>query len=442
MAKSEKGCDHHSRCPTGHGRRLNETFGELIIIDMAAYAYKVADASGKITKGTLNAEDERSAVRKLQNQGYIPIRIQLSDGGSDFAKTKLTKKLVSPFNRISSKDVMVFTMDLAVLLEAGLPVDRALSILIDLIEKERLRAVIEEILKSVQGGAYLSDAMTKYPEAFSTFYVNMVKAGEIGGVLEDTLKRLGLFLEASQELKGYIVSSMIYPAFLVMVGGLSLVVLLAFVIPKFSVIFSDLGAALPLSTKLLLNLSTGLKNWWWLVPFIMGACWILWDRYSRTYGGRIRIDRTKLRLPIIGKLITKIETARFARTLGVLLRSGVQILQALELVRDIIGNSVIAGAMKSVHARVKEGDRLSKSLEDAGILPSLGIQMIMVGEESGRLAEMLLQVATNYEKETRETIKQLISLLEPVMILFMGLVVGFIVIAMLMGVFSMNEIPF
>jgi len=249
-------------------------------------------------------------------------------------------------------------------------------------------------------------------------------------------------LEASQELKGYVISSMIYPAFLVLVGGMSLIVLLTFVIPKFAVIFSDLGTAMPLSTKILLNLSTGLKNWWWLLPLVVAACWIMWNRYSRTPGGRTRIDRTKLRLPVLGELISKIETARFARTLGVLLRSGVQILQALELVRDIIGNSVIAGAMKSVHARVKEGDRLSKSLEDAKILPSLGIQMIMVGEESGRLDEMLLQVAKNYERATKETIRQLIGLLEPVMILFMGLVVGFIVIAMLMGVFSMNEIPF
>ncbi|MFZ7111149.1 MAG: type II secretion system F family protein [Desulfatiglandales bacterium] len=414
----------------------------MITTDMPAYSYKVADASGKITKGTLSAEDERSAVRRLQNQGYIPIRIHAAEGGSEAARSRLTKRFSSFFFRISSKDVMVFTTDLAVLLEAGMPVDRALSVLIDLIEKERFRAVIGEILKSVQGGAYLSDAMARYPEAFSTFYVNMVKAGEIGGVLEDTLKRLGLFLEASQELKGYILSSMIYPAFLVLVGGVSLIVLLTFVIPKFAVIFSDLGTAMPLSTKVLLNLSTVLKNWWWSFPLVVAACWIMWDRYRRTPGGRMRIDRTKLRVPVLGALISKIETARFARTLGVLLRSGVQILQALDLVRDIIGNSVIAGAMKSVHARVKEGDRLSKSLEDAKILPSLGIQMIMVGEESGRLDEMLLQVAKNYERATRETIRQLIGLLEPVMILFMGLVVGFIVIAMLMGVFSMNEIPF
>lgn len=409
---------------------------------MAGYSYKVADTSGKIIKGTLKAEDETGAVRILQKQGYIPIRIQLMEDGPGTAESRLTRWLSSLLDRVSSKDVMVFTQDLAVLLEAGLPLDRALSILIDVAEKDRVKGIIDDVLKLVQGGAYLSDAMAKHPEAFSDFYINMVKAGEIGGVLPDVLNRLGLSLESSQELRDFIISAMIYPLFLVLVGGASLVVLLTFVIPKFSVIFSDLGTALPLSTKVLLTLSTELKNWWWLIPMGIAAVAFLYDRYSRTPNGRLRLDRLKLRLPMMGELITKVETVRFARTLGVLLKSGVSILMALELVRATIANKVVADAMKHVHARVKEGDRLSKSLEEAGILPALGLQMIIVGEESGRLEEMLSQVAGSYEKSVKETVKRLTALLEPVMILFMGLVVGFVVISMLMGIFSMNDIPF
>jgi general secretion pathway protein F len=409
---------------------------------MAAYSYKATDTSGKIIKGTLKAEDEPSAVRVLQNQGYIPIRIHLMEGDPETHETRLTKWSASLFHRVSSKDVMVFTQDLAVLLQAGLPLDRALSILIDVAEKERFREMIRDVLKSVQGGAYLSDSLARHPEAFSDFYVNMVRAGEIGGVLADVLKRLGLSLESSQELKDFIVSAMIYPMFLVLVGGASLVVLLTFVIPKFSMIFSDMGTALPFSTKVLLTLSTGLKEWWWLIPIVIVAAWTLYSRYSRSPSGRYRMDQFKLRMPMMGDLITKIETARFARTLGVLLKSGVSILQALELVGAIIANKVIAGAVKDVHIRVKEGDRLSASLADVNILPSLGMQMIVVGEESGRLEDMLLQVAGSYEKSVRESVKRLTSLLEPAMILFMGLVVGFVVVSMLMGIFSMNDIPF
>jgi general secretion pathway protein F len=409
---------------------------------MAAFSYRVADRSGKIIKGTIEAEDETGAVHLLQSQGYIPIRIHLMEEGPGTAETRLKKWLNSLFDRVSTRDVMTFTQDLAVLLEAGLPLDRALTVLIDVTERDRFKAIIHDVLKSVQGGAYLSDAMDKHPEAFSGFYINMVKAGEIGGVLADVLKRLGLSLESSQELKDFIVSAMIYPAFLVLVGGASLIVLLTFVIPKFAMIFSDAGTALPFSTTILLTLSTALKDWWWLIPIGMVAAWILYTRYSRTPKGCYRLDQLKLRLPMVGELITKIETVRFARTLGVLLKSGVSILQSLELVRAIIRNTVMAGAMKDVHARVKEGDRLSKSLENVGILPSLGLQMIIVGEESGKLEDMLLQVAGSYEKSVKETVKRLTALLEPVMILIMGLVVGFVVISMLMGIFSMNDIPF
>ncbi len=409
---------------------------------MSLYTYKAADISGKIVKGTLEAADEKGAAGRLQDMGYIPIKI--TQAGKDQGKLNydISKSLVALLSRVSNKDVMLFTQDISALLEAGLPVDRALSILIEVTEKDKFKEIIGNILKSVQGGSYLSDAMAKHPAAFSDFYVNMIRAGEAGGVLETVLERLGIFLETAQELRDYIKSALVYPVFLVAVGGISIIILMTFVIPKFSVIFSDMGHAIPWNTRFLLGLSEAVRNYWWAGIGGIAFCYFLFRQYSNTTSGRLRLDTYKMNSPIIGELVKKIEVARFARTLGTLVRSGVPILQAINLVSEIIGNKVIAGSMKKIHEKVKEGERLSKPLNDSGLFPSLAVQMITVGEETGRLDEMLLRVADNYEKVVRNIVKRLISLMEPAMILAMGLVVGFIVISMLMAIFSMNEMPF
>ena len=409
---------------------------------MATYSYKAADSSGKIVTGVLEADEEKKVVAELQTLGLIPIRIALTKGNGKRLGLNVSEQFLSLFFGVSSKDVMVFTQDLATLLEAGLPVDRALSLLIESAEKERFKMVVNDILKSVQGGGYLSDALAKHPRAFTSFYVSMARAGEAGGVLEAVLSRLGEFLESAQELKDYIKSAMVYPIFLVGVGGVSIIVLLTFVIPKFSIIFSDMGQAIPLSTQLLLGVSELLQSYWWAILILLGAGYFFIGKYINTPAGRLKFDRKKMNFPVVGDLIKKIEVARFARTLGTLTKSGVPILQALTLVKDIMGNKVISAAMEKVYARVKEGDRLSKPLRDTGIFPPLAIQMITVGEETGRLDRMLLRVAESYEKMVRNTVKRLISLLEPAMILLMGLVVGFVVVSMLMAVFSMNEMPF
>lgn len=409
---------------------------------MATYSYKAADSAGKIVTGVLEADEEKKVVAELQTLGLIPIRIALTKGNGKRLGLNVSEQFLSLFYGVSSKDVMVFTQDLATLLEAGLPVDRALSLLIESAEKERFKMVLNDILKTVQGGGYLSDALAKHPRAFTSFYVSMVRAGEAGGVLEAVLSRLGEFLESAQELRDYIKSAMVYPVFLVGVGGLSIIVLLTFVIPKFSIIFSDMGQAIPLSTQFLLGISHLLQSYWWAIIAVLGAGYFFLKKYLNTPAGRLKFDRKKMKFPVVGDLIKKIEVARFARTLGTLTKSGVPILQALTLVKDILENKVISAAMENVYARVKEGDRLSKPLRDTGIFPPLAIQMITVGEETGRLDRMLLRVAESYEKMVRNTVKRLISLLEPAMILFMGLVVGFVVVSMLMAVFSMNEMPF
>jgi len=409
---------------------------------MATYSYKAADGTGKIVTGVLERDTEKKVVAELQTRGLIPMRITLAKGNGKGLGLNLSEQLLSLFHGVSSKDVMVFTQDLATLLEAGLPVDRALTLLIESADKERFKSVVGDILKTVEGGGYLSDALAKHPRAFTSFYVSMVRAGEAGGVLEAVLSRLGEFLESAQELKDYIKSAMVYPIFLVSVGGLSIIILLTFVIPKFSIIFSDMGQTLPLSTRFLLGVSHLLQSYWWAILLVLGTGYFFLTKYLKTPAGRLKFDRKKMKFPLVGELIKKVEVARFARTLGTLTKSGVPILQALMLVKDILGNKVVSGAMENVYTRVKEGDRLSKPLRDTGIFPPLAIQMITVGEETGRLDSMLLKVAESYEKMVRNMVKRLISLLEPAMILFMGLVVGFVVVSMLMAVFSMNEMPF
>lgn len=408
---------------------------------MSLFSYKAADYTGKVVKGTLNADDEKGVVGKIKQMGYVPIQVTPAGKKRKVLEADVSKSLGVLVNRFTTKDVMLFTQDLSALLAAGLPVDRALATLIQVTEKERFRDVLKDVLRSVQSGSYLSDAIAKHPDAFSNFYVSMVRAGEAGGVLESVLDRLGIFLETSQELKDYIKSALVYPIFLVFVGGISIIILMTFVIPRFSVIFADLGQAIPLSTRILIGTSQVLQTWWWLILLVIGAGIYGVLRYVQTPAGRRQLDDWKLRLPMVGDLVRKIEAARFARTLGTLSRSGVSMLLALNLVKDVIGNSLMVDALKRVYERVKEGDRLSKSLADSHIFPSLAVQMITVGEESGRLDEMLLRVAENYEKNIRNTVKRFISFLEPAMILGMGLVVGFIVISMLMAIFSMNDMP-
>ncbi|RPH52040.1 MAG: type II secretion system protein GspF [Desulfobacteraceae bacterium] len=409
---------------------------------MATYSYKATDPAGKLVTGTLEAAEEKEAVAALQRMRYIPIRISLAKRNRIGPDMDLAKSVASFFRRVSTKDVVAFTQDLSTLLEAGVPVDRALSILIDVAEKDIFKDVIRDVLKNIQGGSYLSNALAKYPRVFSSFYVSMIKAGEAGGVLDDVLKRLGVFLESSQDFKDYVKSAMVYPIFLVLVGGISIIVLLTFVMPKFSVIFSDMRQAIPLSTRILLGFSAALKTYWPVILVGLGVIYYLMIRYIKTPAGSLKMDHYKLHFPVVGELVKKIEVARFARTLGTLAESGVPILQALSLVKDIIGNQVIAGTLGNVYSRVKEGEKLSRPLGEIDIFPSLAIQMITVGEETGKLGEMLLRVAENYEKAARDTVRRLVSFLEPAMILCMGVVVGFIVISMMMAIFSINEMPF
>lgn len=409
---------------------------------MPLFIYKASEPSGKIVKASLEAADEAGAAGRIQELGLIPIRISPAGTQRRVLKWNASESMQWLFGRVTGKDLMLFTQDLSNLLEAGLPVDRSLSILSTITEKPKLRAIVGDILKTVQGGAYLSDALAKYPKVFSDFYVNMVRAGEAGGVLEDVLKRLGVYLENAQELKDFIKSAMVYPVFLIAVSGISIIILITYVIPKFAVIFNDMGTEIPLSSRMLLDFSYFLRSYWWAVIGVVFLAGLAFQRYKRSPKGRVAIDRLKLRLPLVGSIVRQVEVARFARTMGTLIRSGVPILQGVDLIANILDNRVVAESMQTVRSRIKAGDRLAATLEKIGFFPSLALQMIAVGEETGRLEEMLLRVADNYEKSLRNLVKRFISLLEPAMILVMAVIVGFIVISMLMAIFSMNELPF
>ena len=409
---------------------------------MPLYSYKAAGGSGKVLSSVIEAEDETAAAALLQESGLLPIRIWPASQKISKASGFFSTDIKSFFQKVSLKDVMFFTQDLTALIEAGLPLDRSLKILFEATENPKFKEIVKEILKAIEGGIDLSEAMGKYPKVFSNFYVNMVRAGEVGGVLNKVLERLGVFLETSQELKDFVKSAMIYPLFLLGVGGLSIIVLMTYVIPNFSVIFADMGDAIPWSTKMLLNMSAAFRSYWWVMILIVGIVAFSISRSLKSKKGRVRFDALKLKLPLIGDLIKKIEVGRITRTLGTLIESGVPILDAIALVKDIVDNKTIAGSMTQIYEKVKEGERLSQPLADMDIFPSLAIHMIKVGEETGNLSGMLLKVANNYDKVVKNLVKKVVSLMEPVMILAMGVVIGSIVVSMLMAIFSMNDMAF
>ncbi len=385
---------------------------------------------GSILEGVLDASDEKSALDILKNKGVIPLKITATRTGAR-----------REFRLRSQKgDILTFTTELSELLGAGLPLDRSLNILSDITANREMKGIIQSILKSIREGSSFSDALLRHPKTFPNLYINMVRAGEAGGVLEVVLEKLNEYLESSKELKEHVVSSMVYPSILILTGGLSIIVLLTYVLPKFTIIFAELGKSLPLPTQVLLGFSNALQSYWWIVLPAFVSLWFVLRNYIKTETGRVKWDTLKLK--IAGDMVKKLETARFCRTLGTLLKSGVPLLQALSNSKDVINNRVISSAIDAVSKGAKEGKGIAMPLSDSNVMPSLAISMIKVGEETGQLDDMLLKVAVTYEKSMRTAIKRFINIIEPAMILAMGLIIGFIVVSMLMAIFSITDLPF
>jgi general secretion pathway protein F len=406
---------------------------------MSLYVYKAYDKAGRLISGTMEAKEKAAVISKLQQSHYYPLRVE--EEGERRRETSY-ELLLFRLRLVRSKDVVTFTQQLAALLTAGVQLDRSLTILTELTENKKLAEVIKQIQQAVHGGSSFADALARHPRVFSRLYINMIRAGESGGVLELVVNRLAEFLENTQKLRDDITSALIYPTLLTLVAGGAVAVLLTFVVPRFSQLFADMGQALPLATQILLAVSGFITHYWWLIGLGIVVAVLGFKYYVTTESGRMRWDSWKLKWPFIGTLIQKIEISRFSRTLGTLIHSGVPILQGLAIVREIINNALISQAMVNIQSGLKEGEGISTPLRESRLFPPLALHMISIGEETGQLDQMLLKVADTYDTEVRNTVNRLIALLEPALILLMGLIVGFIVIAMLLAVFSVNEIPF
>jgi general secretion pathway protein F len=385
----------------------------------------------------MDGKDEENVIQGLHQLGYIPIRITSAHekGPSLRFRSFLPK-------RVGTKNLLTFTQEFSTLVSAGLPIDRSLDILGTLTENERLREAVKDILMRIEGGNSLAEALGYHPRIFPKLYVNMVKAGESGGFLETILSRLAQYLQSTKEIKDYLISVMIYPLILTIVSGISITILVTFVIPRFVGIFSSIGQAIPLPTQIVLTFSQLVKGYWWVGLAMIASIYYGLRTYKKDEERKWRWDRYKLRWIAVGDLIKKIEVARFARTMGTLLQSGVPILPALNLVKEISQNEAITRSIGHVHDRLREGKGISKSLEETDVFPPLAVHMIGVGEETGRLDEMLIKVAETYEENVQTAVKRFVSLLEPLIIVIMGGVVFFIVISILMAILSINEISF
>jgi len=407
---------------------------------MAFFQYRAADHSGKVVEGIMEAEAETGVVSRLHEMGFIPLRIATPDQARP--RTFPVSLSLSPRSKVAQHHLLHFTRELDTLLGAGLPLDRSLSVLSNLAEGEEFQKTVHQLLEGIRAGRSLSACMAEHPGVFPRLYVNMIRAGESGGILEGVLRHLVEYLDRSLQLREDLKSALTYPVLLAVVAGLSLTVLFVYVIPKFSLIFKDVNQALPWMATVLIGFSDGLSRYGWVLLLLGVAAVSGGAFYIRNPEGRSRWDRWRLNLWLLGDLLRKLEVARFARTLAALLKGGVPLLEALGTVQGVVGNQVVARAIAQVQTRVREGRGMVAPLAESGVFPDLALQMIAVGEETGRLEGMLANVADHYDQEVKRATQRLTSLLGPALILGMGLVIGVVVISMLMAIFSIHDLPF
>lgn len=408
---------------------------------MPYFSYKAINASGETVSGALDVGDESSVVRKLQSKGLIPLEI---------VEGELKRSLfdINLFARpgkhgFSHKKLIYFTRELATLLDAGMTLDRSLQILIELSDDEVLTRLIDQVRDEVHSGSTFSEALKAQGEGiFPPLYISMIKAGEAGGAMQDVLVSLADYLERSEELRESVRSALIYPLLLLTVAGISVAVLLMFVVPQFQQMFDDMGRALPLSTRVVIGIGDLLRGYWWLILAAVFVLIAVFKRALEDPGVRSRWDRKMLSLPLLGELFSKIETARFTRTLATLLENGLPLQKALLLAREVIRNREMSSGMKGATEQLERGGGLSGPLIEFRVFPPLALQMIKVGEESGSLEAMLKKVANVYDGEVRTAIKRALTMLEPILIIGLGIMVAGIIISILMAILSANELAF
>ena len=415
---------------------------------MPMFQYKAVSSAGEIKEGVLEGATHSAVIAHLQSLGLIPIRAaEVTAAGTGAgglapgAAAAPRKPLFGGRGKVSQADLGAFTRELATLLRAGLPLDRSVEILIGLAEKKSVAELLVTIRNEVRGGTSLSKALDKHREVFSRFYINMVKAGEAGGSLGNVLQRLADYMERSAELKESVLSALIYPAILFVVAVASVLILVIFVVPQFKQIFDQSGKALPFATDVVLTTGIFLRKHWPLI--LAGVVLAIW-LFSRSFANpvtRARWDARFLGWPVMGNLIGKVEMAKFSRSLGTLLQNGVPLLAGLAILKDTLGNAVFRDAVDVVSRDLKEGRGMAKPMMEANVFPKLAVQMIGVGEETGKLDEMLVRVAEVYDREVAAAIKRALALIEPVMIIGLALLIGGIIMSILVAMFDLMDIP-
>jgi type IV pilus assembly protein PilC len=423
---------------------------------MPKYNYVAMDQKGKEQKGTLEVGTQNEAITRVKEMGLFPTKIVEIDKVKDKPERKakaaakpgrkkgglnvsLSIKIPGLSGRVKSKVLTTFTRQLATLVEAGLPLLRGLRVLEKQERHPTLKSIIGDLSLAIEGGSTFSEALAQHPKVFNRLYVNMVKAGELGGVLEVVLARLSEFMEKAQKIKGKVIAAMFYPIAVLVVATAILSILMVVVIPKFQEVFAGMlgGQELPGFTQFVMGISMTIKTHFLVVLGVVAAVVVLFMLFIRTKFGRHTFDKFKLKMPVVGQVISKVAISRFSRTLGTLVSSGVPILQALTIVKETAGNVVVSDAVSAVHESVKEGETITAPLEASGVFPPMVVSMVDVGEQTGALPEMLLKIADNYDEEVDNAVAAMTSLLEPIMIIFLAGIVGSIVIAMFLPLIAL-----
>ncbi len=399
------------------------------------FHYRAIAADGKLRTGVMTADDSKTVARQLTRQGLTPVYVGLENqkgGGTGF---KLPE-----FSGARRGDVLFFTQELSTLLNSGVPIDRALTITSELTTRPQFRAIVLDILRSIKGGKSLADSLALHTGYFSELFINMVRAGEASGSLGQIFERLSEFERSRDELRSYIISSMIYPALLAVVGAGSIFVILNFVVPRFATIFDDGHMQIPLPTKIMLEASNVVRTWWWLVALVVASVVGSFRYYIGTTEGRAWWDSARLKLPMIGDAMRKAETSRFARAMATLVGNSVPLVQSLNISAGILNNSRMANSLREVAQGVKRGEGIAQPLARTHMFPPLAAHLLTVGEETGKLDLMFARMADIYEEETRASIKRFTAIFEPVVILIMGIVVGGLILSMLIAITSINDV--
>ena len=401
---------------------------------MATFFFRAVASDGKMRTGRFPAENERLVARELRKQGLTPVYVGVAPKGTAFEL-----KLPS-FGGSKRHDVLFFTQELSTLLNAGVPLDRALSITGELTERKQFRFIVLDVLRVLKGGRSLADSLATHPDYFGDLYINMVRAGEASGALAIVFERLAEFERTRDDLRNYIISSMIYPALLATVGLASIIVLLTFVVPRFATIFQDSTMKMPTPTRIMLEASEIVKAYWMPVLAMVAGALIAWRIYTRTTAGRMWWDSVRIKIPLLGSALLKAETARFARAMGTLVANTVPLVQSIAIAAATLNNKMIAAAMGGVAQGVKRGEGIAAPMRKAAVFPPLAAHLLTVGEETGRLDTMFHKMADIYENDTRASIKRFTAIFEPVVILVMGLMIGALILSMLLAITSINDV--